>query len=180
MQIVNDKKKKFTKYRNVWIQQMDKHIPFKYLSLKKIKINQVTSNTKKVSLFVLSQVNSFKPIRLHSSKIISTLTKCNLVFFFPWSFTLPILVLNFSMLGFVLLREWCRKKKVWPPAHYCSLTTMRMYVLCGNASVCRVGYLCVCVCECVCGMCICVCLCVCVHGLIDTERGSHRHTLRPG
>lgn len=25
-----------------------------------------------------------------------------------------------------------------------------------------------------------VCVFVCVHGLIYTERGSHRHTLRPG
>lgn len=54
---------------------MDKHIPFKYLSLKKIKINQVTSNTKKSLFFVLSQVNSFKPIRLHSSKIIKHLNE---------------------------------------------------------------------------------------------------------
>ena len=47
------------------------------------------------------------------------------------------------------------------------------------------------VCSSVCsGVCVCggyvrvsargVCVFVCVHGLIYTERGSHRHTLRPG
>lgn len=47
---------------------------------------------------------------------------------------------------------------------------MRMYVLCGNASVCRVGYLCVCLRVCVWYVYLCVSVCVCAWADRHRER----------
>lgn len=71
---------------------------------------------------------------------------------------------------------------------------VRCVSLCVRGLVCVHVYVVgcvVCMCACACsGVCVCggyvcvsargVCVFVCVHGLIYTERGSHRHTLRPG